>query len=471
MRSTPIHWLSGPPGSGKTSIQLHLAKRCQQDNRLLASFFFSMNSVGSNELHKKFVPTLAYQLTSTVPGLQTFVSTAIQNDPDVFSKPPRQQMTELVFKPLEECFKYSTGWTYWRRRFKASLFHRHRSPDPNSKPSKLLDESTAFRNLYSEWWNRNIIVIDALDECIGPREQQAIARLIFWASRHSPKFPLRFIISAPTQHPIIRNLFNECRVGMLSDTRLDTRVADADIRAYLDAEFAKIKDSESRPEIAWPEGWPGRSTVDRFVGKSKNLFVYASIIISFVQNTIGNPVELLDLLLSSLPDQAQSTDGGAHYNQFAELDALYTFILHYHRPTGRNPPDDIQGDRVLDLRRQVLHAIMFSGRDLRSPSELDDYLALPPETSDIALRDLHPIIFIPPLQPSSHPPTSPVAEGKIWFRHKSMWDFLVTKERSGVFCQSLPEDRMTRIQKLEAAAGVENIPDSRFWAITKPPPE
>ncbi|KAJ2920022.1 hypothetical protein MD484_g465, partial [Candolleomyces efflorescens] len=468
-RSTPIHWLSGTPGSGKSTIQLQLSNCCQQENRLLASFVFSANMIATHESQKRFVPSLAYQLAYNVPGLHRFISAAIENDPEIFCKPPVQQMISLVFHPLENCLKNSTGWTFWRRAFKASLFPRDKLL-AISDTSLQLEESTAFRKLYGEWWNRNIIVVDALDECVGPREQQAVARLMFWASRHSAKFPLRFIISAPSEHKIIRNLFRECRGGMLSYTRLNDSVTRSHVRVYLEAEFARIRESRKTDQILWEEGWPGRKTVDRIVSVGGSLFIYASVIISFVNNGTGDPIELLDLLLSSLPDRARPTNGGASvtYTQFAGLDALYMFILHYHRPANR--PDAIQEDGVFSLRKRILHAIMFSGRDFRSLTELDGYLTLQPGFAEVALRDLSPIIFIPPLaSPFSGSRATPSDSvwKKIWFRHKSVWDFLVTKERSGDFYQSVPEAQITRIQKLEAAVGMENVPDSKFWAYVE----
>ncbi|KAJ2926634.1 hypothetical protein H1R20_g10468, partial [Candolleomyces eurysporus] len=165
--------------------------------------------------------------------------------------------------------------------------------------------------------------------------------------------------------------------------------------------------------ISWPEDWPSQKTVDFLVVKAQNLFTYVATVIAFTGNPARNPAELLDWLVSTIP-----VPNSADYKApFADLDALYTFIFHYQA-------DEILPG-VIDLRKRLLHAIVLSGKDYCTLEELDEYLVLPPGSSDSLLSNLHSLIDVP----SSSNDGS--GRRKVWLKNKSIWDFLVSKERSG----------------------------------------
>ncbi|KAF8219522.1 hypothetical protein L208DRAFT_1208255, partial [Tricholoma matsutake] len=59
--TTPIFWLSGPAGTGKTTVVHTIAKEYNKDRKLAASFFFWRKTGDHNDINK-LVPTLAWQI-------------------------------------------------------------------------------------------------------------------------------------------------------------------------------------------------------------------------------------------------------------------------------------------------------------------------------------------------------------------------------------------------------------------------
>src|SRR5436190_9873198 len=58
---SPICWLQGPAGSGKSTVAHTIAKQCADHGKLAFSFFFSRGKKDRSDT-TKFFPTFAYQL-------------------------------------------------------------------------------------------------------------------------------------------------------------------------------------------------------------------------------------------------------------------------------------------------------------------------------------------------------------------------------------------------------------------------
>jgi hypothetical protein len=68
-----ILWMYGPVGAGKSAIAHDIARRCDLEKLLLASFFFSRSdSTRSNA--KSLIATIAYQITINIPGRERRLS-------------------------------------------------------------------------------------------------------------------------------------------------------------------------------------------------------------------------------------------------------------------------------------------------------------------------------------------------------------------------------------------------------------
>jgi len=65
-RNALILWFYGPAGAGKTAIAHNIAERCDLENLLLASFFFSRSDPARSD-PKSLITTIAYQITINIP--------------------------------------------------------------------------------------------------------------------------------------------------------------------------------------------------------------------------------------------------------------------------------------------------------------------------------------------------------------------------------------------------------------------
>ncbi|PPQ82867.1 hypothetical protein CVT26_007447 [Gymnopilus dilepis] len=112
--SRQIAWLHGPPTVGKTAIALSVAQALDAQRRLAASFFFFLRDEMDDmrDLRKSFLPTLVYQLSSSIPGVEQYIADVVRNDPLILGKSLRTQMEKLIVEPvLASDFPVSAGRT------------------------------------------------------------------------------------------------------------------------------------------------------------------------------------------------------------------------------------------------------------------------------------------------------------------------------------------------------------------------
>ncbi|TFK34266.1 hypothetical protein BDQ12DRAFT_657074, partial [Crucibulum laeve] len=127
-----------------------LTKRMSQERQLAASFFFSKDS-----LHNKHVllfPTLATQLSISIPDICPLINKVIEAEPNIMGRdiPAEKQLAELIVGPIQ-----AIGDAF---------------PTPMN------------------------IVIDGLDDCQGDSIRQRVACLI--AAHKFHQLPLRIIITS-----------------------------------------------------------------------------------------------------------------------------------------------------------------------------------------------------------------------------------------------------------------------------------
>jgi hypothetical protein len=90
-----VYWLNGMAGTGKSTIARTVARRCHDDGRLGASFFFSRGG-GELETARMFVTTIAMQLARRSGFLKTHICNAVRKNPDVVTLTLRDQWRALV---------------------------------------------------------------------------------------------------------------------------------------------------------------------------------------------------------------------------------------------------------------------------------------------------------------------------------------------------------------------------------------
>ncbi|KAJ7637486.1 hypothetical protein B0H17DRAFT_496110 [Mycena rosella] len=265
---SPILWLHGPAGAGKSAVMVTLSNRLQDAQQLGGTFFFKRGHPTRGNANVLF-STIALQLAVNIPELKLPIARVVEENPSLVARSMNMQLRQLLIEP---CLTLE--------------FH----PIPT-------------------------ILIDGLDECEGKDIQQNILHLL----RDSPTpacLPFRMIIASRPE-PHIRELLE------LSSFRGQYRPFNIeqsyrDVCAYLESEFARIH-REHSTLAATPYPWPAPEVIDRLVEKSSGYFIYASTIIKFIDDKHYRPTRRLAAI--------EGLSGVHSPSPFAALDALYRQIL------------------------------------------------------------------------------------------------------------------------------------------------
>ena len=231
-----IFWLSGSPGSGKTTIASTVVANSKSFS---GQFFFCRDeaelqdagnlwrrialdlALGSNDLRKSIALALKTQ-KANIRGLDISM-----------------QFEHLIKKPLLQVFETSV--------------------EPH------------------------LIVVDALDECDS--YETLLPSLVSWS--HLPKC-LKLLITSRQYH-MIQNSLGSVSVHHNLNTghEISTQTSD-DIEKYFVARFSRA---------TWlPPKWPDPAQVSFLVIKAAGLFVWAKSVMDFILHQGGDPEERLDII-------------------------------------------------------------------------------------------------------------------------------------------------------------------------------
>ncbi|KIJ97428.1 hypothetical protein K443DRAFT_105698 [Laccaria amethystina LaAM-08-1] len=231
-----IFWLSGSPGSGKTTI----ASTVVADfDCFSGQFFFCRDeaelwdpdnlwrrialdlSLGSNDLRKSIAQGLETQ-KANIRGLDISM-----------------QFEHLIAKPLQQVC------------------------------------GTSVKPL--------LIVVDALDECDS--YEKLLPSLVSWS--HLPK-SLKLLITSRNHHNIQTRLrYVSVHHNLNTGHGVSTQTSD-DLEKYLIARFSEV--------TGLPPKWPGPAKVSFLVRKAAGLFLWAKSAIDFILHNGGDPEERLNII-------------------------------------------------------------------------------------------------------------------------------------------------------------------------------
>lgn len=450
-RKKGVIWLNGSAGAGKSVILQTLAETCEAQGLLAASFFFARYSEAAAtnarfvnlNAGERFFATIAYQLAVAVNELREHVDAAVSDDPTIATKAMDRQMEKLILGPM------------------GALLEEYRLADLRLPP---------------------VIIIDGLDECADETQRNVILRLLLVASTSRRNvFPFGIIISSRMEFAI-ENLFSSSEFQHITkiitlDDRRNTKATHEGIRAYLRAEFERIRSSD--PTYKSHKTWPSDYIIDKLVKKSSGHFVYASTVIDFVGNPDCSPGDQLRIVLVLLggknsptptpipspcgpPIQSSSlmTDTKALH----PLDSLYLDILKKCSNNKRTLP--VLG-HVLSMMQATDAYCETWGAPLNTGVVLHivDHFLLLPELgeSERAMRRLQPLISLARLKNgpagaeqirtssvlrtpgqnirkmSVDEQIASLAGAAIRFDHTSFSDFLQNPARAGDFSIKLSE--------------------------------
>ncbi|KAF8990206.1 hypothetical protein BDQ17DRAFT_1256086, partial [Cyathus striatus] len=286
-----IMWLHGPAGSGKTTIVQTVAERCDKENKLVSSFFFSRNS-GRDDGYK-LVATIASQMVIAIPATKEYVVAQLKHDSTLLTYSMENQMQKLVIEPLQHAMS-------------SKCFDNHSSSGSSGNMSFVMP---------------HLITIDGLDECKNPQVQSRIINMIAELSNNQSTY-FQFIIASRPELEI-RTTFNSMDnltwTGLVLDDHYDP---DKDIETYLQSEFSAIMHKHIlKNDLQGGTKWPSKKDLSTLVRRSSGQFIYASTIMKYISNSRRNPKESLCTIIN-----LQSGES-LRKSPYTELDELYRFIL------------------------------------------------------------------------------------------------------------------------------------------------
>ena len=268
---SPIYWLNGLAGTGKSTIAQTIAERVFADGRLGASFFCSRDFKDRRNLRYIF-PTLAFQLAHKYSEFRSLLVPLLESNPDVVHDSLYNQMEMLIVEPLGSS-----------------------------------NTST-------------VIVIDALDECVDEEPQSAILSVMGRLVEGIPS--VKFLITGRPE-PRIQSGF---RLGLLKPLTdvfvlhgVEPSIINTDIRLFLEhglSELAKRRGIER-------EAWPTAEQLDMLCERAAGLFVYAVATLKFLDHAFSPPNEQLDIIARA--PGSTSHEGRAKVRSRTTLDSLDGF--------------------------------------------------------------------------------------------------------------------------------------------------
>jgi len=271
---SPVFWLNGLAGTGKSTIAKTIAERTFADGRLGASFFCSRDFEDRSDLRFIF-PTLAFQLAHKYPQVRSSVAAFLRFNPDIFYESLYSQAEQLVIRPLE------SG-----------------------------DIST-------------VIVIDALDEC---KDEEPASAFLSVLGRLVGKIPsVKFFVTGRPE-PRIRTGFHLPLLRNLTDVfvlhGVEPKIINKDIRLFFKHGLSELA---VRHGIQNEGGWPTEEHLDLLRRRAGGLFVYAVATLKFLDHGFKRPDKQLDIIVK-LPENT-THEGKARLPANTTIDSLYSSIF------------------------------------------------------------------------------------------------------------------------------------------------
>jgi len=269
--SSPVFWLNGLVGTGKSTIAQTISERSFADGLLGASFFCSRDFKDRSNLHFVF-PTLAFQLAHSYPTFRSILIPLLQSNPDIEHESLYNQMEKLIVGPL-----------------------------------RLAGIST-------------VIVIDALDECKDEESSSVILSVLGRFVNQIPR--VKFFITGRPEARIktgfrLPLLVDSTNIFVLHDVH--PSLINNDIWLFLKHELSELAQQRQI------DGWPSSQDLDMLCHRAAGLFVYAVATVKFLDSKARLPTQQLKTIVG-LPD-CTGHEGKTRFNSNMTLDSLYTSIL------------------------------------------------------------------------------------------------------------------------------------------------
>ncbi|KAF4205081.1 hypothetical protein CNMCM8927_006595 [Aspergillus lentulus] len=351
--SESIFWLSGPAGTGKSTIARTVAASLLSRSRLAAGYFFNSNTnePGRNDT-ERFFTTIASQLISSIPGFNDHLRKSLGRlkSVNIEKSAIEEQFETLIEIPLSRAAADGAG--------------------PQNRMS-------------------GVIIVDALDECVRRNHIPRIINLLL-RLRNIRNIQLRVLVTSRSSHTIL-NTFKSLdksanayrRLALENDFIDETK---ADISTFLRTRFETIKMDSGVLDDPWPREEDLNRLVDLATTPSP-LFVYAATVCRFVyngENELDDPLERLSCWLEQCDRNA------------SQLRQIYEPILNEYFSSGQRRDVDMERD-ISSQRQQgmrILAALVLVATPV-SAAVLSSLLAIRRDIVTRYLRKLHAVLTLP----------------------------------------------------------------------------
>jgi hypothetical protein len=338
--ASPVFWLSGPAGTGKTAIAKTFClwltngnvppKNCnmwpKNCNMLGAGFFAAQEE--SRQDASSIIRTIAYDLAMSRPKLRCLIADAIQCHPDVHSLSTMEQLQTLVLEPLQ---------------------------------AAVSDDN----------FPRLVLVIDGLNDCRRDEEHghpagSLVPALVSFLQPLAGS--IKLFVSSSNESGV-QTLFNK---HCVKPYRLIDCEVLPDIHEYYRQAFMTIARERDRTN------WPSAQDINALVTITGHFFIFASTVKRYLSNERYDPADRLCKLLNS-------RDG-----HFGPLDELYRVILHNSILDSSGREDD----RFLQRVQMLLSTIAFAMTPLPL-ADIASILNLNCEEVKHDLIELSSVVIVP----------------------------------------------------------------------------
>jgi hypothetical protein len=204
----------------------------------LAGNFFFFRGAGRRSTITHFLPTIAYQLSRSVPGTETPIQRRLQADPHIASLSLAYQFTKLIIEPIRSI----------------------------------------------ELRNPVIFVFDGLDECDDRQSMAEFIEVMIDIFNNIPGLPLKVLCTSRVEEHIRGILESVTAQSITCRLNLEDFDADDDIHAFLQSRFVTIYDRNRR---YMPRPWPSPSDLSDLVQKCEGSFLFAATLIDFINSNDG----------------------------------------------------------------------------------------------------------------------------------------------------------------------------------------
>ncbi|KIJ94665.1 hypothetical protein K443DRAFT_11920 [Laccaria amethystina LaAM-08-1] len=164
-----VCWLNGPASYGKSALAQTIAEHYAAKGRLLGSFFF-LRGAGERSHISRLIPTLAYQISLSVPAAKPSLKKALRHEPALLehSVSLARKFRKLIIEPI------------------------------HSTTSNILSSFDVF----SYFAKQKIFVIDALDECNDKAEMAAFIDVLLNTFPGRSYLPFRILLTSRVEEHI-----------------------------------------------------------------------------------------------------------------------------------------------------------------------------------------------------------------------------------------------------------------------------